>query len=130
TDVYHGLGQAEALELLPLSKEADIATYVEVLKQRNLDYKNKIDPLIAERTHLIRTGESIESVLSNLFSLKQEQRRIRHLIKVAEKVKNAIETKPSIIDYAINFGVVNTEMLWRRNLLKNDSLAASLFMSL
>jgi hypothetical protein len=129
-DVYRGLGQAEALELLPLSKEADIANYVEVLKQRNLDYKNKIDPLIAGRAHLIRAGESIDSVLSNLFRLKQEQRRIRHLIKVAEKVKNAIETKPSIIDYAINFGMVNTEMLWRRNLIKNDSLAASLSMSL
>lgn len=130
TDVYRGLGQAEALELLPLSKEADVANYMEVLKQRNLDYKNKIDPLIAERAHLIRAGESIDSVLSDLFRLKQEQRKIRHLIKVAEKVKNAIETKSSIIDYAINFGVVNTEVLWRRNLLKNDSLAASLTMSL
>jgi hypothetical protein len=61
--------------------------------------------------------------------LKQEQRRIRHLIKDAEKVKNAIQTKPSIIDYAINFGVVNTEVLWRQNLLKNDSLAAPLTLS-
>jgi hypothetical protein len=125
-DVYHGLGKAEALELLPLSKEADISNYIEVLKQTNLDFKNKIHPLIAERTHLIQTGKSIDSVLSNLFRLKQEQRRIRHLMKDAEKVKNAIQTKPSIIDYAINFGVVNTERLWRQNLLKNDSLAASL----
>lgn len=130
TDMYRGLGQAEALELLPLSKEADIANYIDVLIQRNLDYKNKIDPLIAERAHLIRAGKSIDSVLSNLFRLKQEQRRIRHLIRVAKKVTNAIETKPSIIDYAINFGVVNTEVLWRRNLLKNDSLAAPLNMSL
>jgi hypothetical protein len=129
-DVYHGLGQAEALELLPLSKEADIANYMHTLIQRELDYKKKIDPLIAERAHLIRTGKSIDSVLSNLFRLKQEQRRIRHLVKVAKKVKNAIETKPSIIDYAINFGVVNTEVLWRQNLLNNDSLAASLTMSL
>jgi hypothetical protein len=129
TDVYDGLGKAEALELLPLSKETDISTYIEVLKQRNFDFKNKIDPLISERTHLIRTGKSVDSVLSNLFRLKQEQRRIRHLIKDAEKVKNAIQTKPSIIDYAINFGVVNTEILWRQNLLKNDSLAAPLTLS-
>ncbi len=129
TDVYHGLGKAEALELIPLSKEKDISTYIEVLKQRNLDFKSKIDPLIVERTHLIRTGKSVDSVLSNLFGLKQEQRRIRHLIKDAEKVKNAIETKPSIIDYAVNFGVVNTEILWRQNLLKNDSLAAPLTLS-
>jgi hypothetical protein len=129
SDVYHGLGKAEALELLPLSKETDISTYIEILKRSNFDSKNKIDPLIAERTHLIRTGKSVDSVLSNLFRLKQEQRRIRHLIKDAEKVKNAIQTKPSIIDYAINFGVVNTEILWRENLLKNDSLAAPLTLS-
>jgi len=127
-DVYNGLGQAQALELLPLSKKADIANYLDILKRRNLDYKNKIDPLIVERTRLRRAGESMDSVLSDLDKLKKEQRKIRLLIKVAEKVKNAIETKPSIIDYAINFGVANTEALWRRNLLKNDNLAASLTM--
>ncbi|HET7148094.1 MAG TPA: hypothetical protein VFI73_06285 [Candidatus Nitrosopolaris sp.] len=129
TDVYRGLAQAEALELLPLSKEADISHYVEILKQKNSNFKSKIDPLIAERAILIRTGGSLDSVLSNLFRLKQGQRKIRQLIKVAEKVKNATETKPSIIDYAINFGVGNTEMLWRRNLLKNDSLSAAIAMS-
>jgi hypothetical protein len=127
-DVYHGLGQAQALELLPLSKKADIANYLDILQRRNLDYKNKIDPLIVERTRLRRAGESMDSVLLDLDKLKKEQRKIRLLIKVAEKVKNAIETKPSIIDYAINFGVANTEALWRRNLLKNDNLAASLTM--
>ncbi len=127
-DVYHGLGQAQALELLPLSKKADIANYLDILKRRNLDYKNKIDPLIVERTRLRRAGKSMDSVLLDLDKLKKEQRKIRLLIKVAEKVKNAIETKPSIIDYAINFGLANTEALWRRNLLKNDNLAASLTM--
>src|SRR6266487_2573984 len=127
-DVYHGLGQAQALELLPLSKKADIANYLDILKRRNLDYKNKIDPLIVERTRLRRAGKSMDSVLLDLDKLKKEQRKIRLLIKVAEKVKNAIETIPSIIDYAINFGVANTEALWRRNLLKNDNLAASLTM--
>ena len=127
-DVYHGIGQAQALELLPLSKKADIANYLDILKRRNLDYKNKIDPLIVERTRLRRAGKSMDSVLLDLDKLKKEQRKIRLLIKVAEKVKNAIETKPSIIDYAINFGVANTEALWRRNLLKNDNLAASLTM--
>jgi len=128
TDVYHGLAQAEAVELLPLSKKTDIANNLEMLKQRNLDYKSKIHPLIDERASLSRTGESMDSVLPNLYVLKQEQRKIRLLIKVAEKVKNAIETKPSIIDYAINFGLVKTEAQWRRNLLKNDNLATSLTM--
>lgn len=28
---------------------------------------------------------------------------------------------PSIIDYAINFGIGNIEIYWRKNLLKNDN---------
>jgi hypothetical protein len=48
---------------------------------------------------------------------------------VAQKVKNALETKSSIIDYVVNFGIINTEMLWRRNLLRNDSLAAAVTLS-
>ena len=63
TDIYRGLAQAEALELLPISKEADISNYVEILKQKNLDYKSKINPLLAERARLTRTGRSIDSVL-------------------------------------------------------------------
>jgi len=93
-DVYHGLGQAQALELLPLSKKADIANYLDILKRRNLDYKSKIDPLIVERTRLRRAGESMDSVLLDLDKLKKEQRKIRLLIKIGEEVKNAIRNKP------------------------------------
>jgi hypothetical protein len=129
-DVYRGIGQAESLEILKVSRELDITNYIDILKQREFEYKNKIDPLITERTRLVKNAESIDLVLSNIFKLKQEQRKIRELSRMAEKVKNAIETKASIIDYAINFGIANTEILWRRHLLENDNLAAPLVMPL
>jgi hypothetical protein len=129
-DIYRGIGQAESLEILRVSSESDITNYINILKQREFEYKNKINPLITERTRLVKNAESIDLVLSNIFNLKQEQRKIRELLKMAEKVKNAIETKSSIIDYAINFGITNAEILWRRHLLENDSLAAPLVMPL
>jgi hypothetical protein len=129
-DIYRGIGQAESLEILRVSSESDITNYINMLKQREFEYKNKINPLITERTRLVKNAESIDLVLSNIFKLKQEQRKIRELLRMAEKVKNAIETKSSIIDYAINFGITNAEILWRRHLLENDSLAAPLVMPL
>jgi hypothetical protein len=99
------------------------------LKRKNSEYKSKIEPLIVDRNHRVKNGQPIDLVLDRLFKFKTEQRRIRQMLKVAEKVKNALETKSSIIDYAVNFGMVNTEMLWRRNLLRNDSLAAEVPLS-
>ena len=123
-DIYNGLGQSEALGILQVAKQSDVIAYLEVLRQRSAEYENKIKPLITERTHRMKAGESIQVLLSDLFALKEEQRKIRQLIKVAEKVKNAVEMSPCFIDYAINFGMKNAEIRWSHNLLSNDSLAA------
>ena len=53
------------------------------------------------------------AITPNLFSLKQEQRMIRSQRKLAEKVENALTLRPSVIDYAINFGLEQTEMHWK-----------------
>jgi hypothetical protein len=45
-----------------------------------------------------------------------------------EKVKGVMDMRPSIIDYAVNFGLVDTESQWRQNLLDNDSLSAAIDM--
>jgi hypothetical protein len=37
---------------------------------------------------------------------------------------------PCIIDYAVNFGLVNTELQWKQNLLKNDRFDIPLTLSL
>lgn len=128
TDIYYGFGQSEALELVQLTKQSDIISYIEQLKQTDAKYRYKIIPLIEERTHRINAGEPIQSLLSDLFNLKEEQRKIRRLIKIADKVKNIVYMKPCFIDYAANFGMVNTEIQWRQNLLNNNNLAAPILM--
>lgn len=128
-DVYNGIGRLEALRQLPHSKQAEIADYIGKLKKEDSEYKRKIEPLLADRRRRVKEGQPIDMVLDRLFSFKTQQRNIRQLLQVAQKVKNALETKSSIIDYVVNFGIINTEMLWRRNLLRNDSLAAAVTLS-
>jgi hypothetical protein len=127
-DIYYGIGQSEALELVQLTTQSDIVPYLESLKEKDAEYRNRIIPIIAERNHRIKSGESIQKVLEDLFSLKEEQRKIRRIIKMTQKVKNAINMSPCFVDYAVNFGVANTEIQWRENLLNNSNLASPLVM--
>jgi hypothetical protein len=77
----------------------------------------------------INNGEPIQALLSDLFNLKEEQRKTRQLIKVADKVKNIVYMRPCFIDYAANFGMANTETQWRQNLLNNNNLVAPILMT-
>jgi hypothetical protein len=129
-DIYYGIGQLEALELVQLTKQYDIIPYLESLKQKNTDYEGKIKPLIEERNRKVKAGESIQTLLLDLFNLKEEQRKIRRLIKITYKVKNAVEMSPCFVDYAVNFGMANTETQWREHLLNNNnSLATPILMT-
>jgi hypothetical protein len=127
-DTYYGIGQLEALELVQLTKQSDIVPYLESLKQKDAEYRNKIIPIIAERNHRVKSGESIQALLENLFNLKEQQREVRRAIKMTQKVKNAVNMSPCFVDYAINFGVANTEIQWRENLLNNNNLASPVIM--
>jgi hypothetical protein len=129
TDIYFGFGQSEALELAQLTKQSDIRVYIERLKQTDAKHRHEITPLIKERMRKINDGEPIRDLLSDLFKLKEEQRKTRQLIKVADKVKNIIYMRPCFVDYAANFGMVNTEIQWRQNLLNNNNLAAPILMT-
>jgi hypothetical protein len=130
-DINLGMGQTEALDALQLKNQDEVVVYLQRLNERHDDYKDKITPIIEERSKIVKSknNEQIKSILSDLFSLKQEQREIRRLIKIANKVNNALELRPSIIDYAINFGIAETEMQWRNNLLTKDNLAAPIIIS-
>lgn len=130
-DIYYGIGQLEALELVQLTKQYDVIPYLESLKQENADYEGKIKPLIEERNRKVKAGESIQTLLLDLFNLKEEQRKIRRLIKITYKVKNAVEMSPCFVDYAVNFGMANTETQWREHLLNNNnnSLATPILMT-
>jgi hypothetical protein len=101
---------------------------LESLKQKDAEYRNKIIPIIAERNHRVKSGESIQALLENLFNLKEQQREVRRAIKMTQKVKNAVNMSPCFVDYAINFGVANTEIQWRENLLNNNNLASPVIM--
>jgi hypothetical protein len=121
-DLYLGFAQTEALEIFRFTEKIDVVKYLEMLKEDEIEYNKQIKPLLEERSSLVRNGGAIEPLLAHLFSLKEEQRKIRKLIKLAEKVKNALEIKPCLIDYAVNFGINTTEVQWRTSLLKNDNL--------
>ena len=127
-DVYSGMGQSEALESLDLSNSAEILKYGKQLKKDLISFSMKITPLLSKRTDLVRDGKDIKDVLEELFLLKQEQRKIRQLLKANEKVKKAVTLKPCIIDYIVNFGLKNTENIWRSSLIRNDDLGMPVLM--
>lgn len=128
-DHYCGLAQREALELLDTREHSGIISYIDRLGKAECTYHSRIGDLIEERNQRIKMHQSIDDILPDLFSLKAEQRNVRRLIKIAEKVKNAIDMRPSVIDYAVNFGLDNTELQWRQNLLSNNSLSTTLKMT-
>jgi hypothetical protein len=128
-DDYYGIGQSEALQSIQLTQKSDVLPYLESLKQKEAEYMNKIEPIIEERTDRIKAGMSIDVLLSELFRLKKDQRKIRQLIKVASKVKNAVYMSPCFVDYAVNVGMAETEVQWREHLSKNDNLAAPIHMT-
>ena len=65
----------------------------------------------------------LDETLSSLFILKTAQRRLRTLVSMAYKARNTVIIRPSIIDYAVNFGLQSTELQWRLNLLNNNRLS-------
>jgi hypothetical protein len=128
-DIYKGIGQQEALDILHVHNVSDVQGYISDLKQKHDDYSREITPIIEQRTQKTRAGQQINSILQDLFTLKEKQREIRRQIKVATKICNALELRPCIIDYIVNFGLMDTERLWRNNLITNDKLASPLIMS-
>src|SRR5918994_2417752 len=121
-DKYIGFGQSEALEYLQLRQRSDVIDYLRTLRAEDSARSKEIKPLLIERDRLVHEGRPIEAVLSRLFLLKEQQRKIRSMIKVVEKVKNTLQLKPCFLDYGINFGIKNTECQWRQNLIENNNL--------
>jgi len=123
-DVYRGIGQAEALASMQAMQIKNVDAYLQTLGQQNRDYEDMIRPLLAARSEKIRAGESVDKLLAQLFALKEEQRKIRQHIDTAEKIRNATNLSPCIVDYAVNFGMEETENKWRNHLIKNGNLAS------
>jgi hypothetical protein len=122
-DVYSGLGQREALQSLKFKNSAQVIKYAEHLRIALSNFNAKVAPLLSKRTDLAKDGQDLQGVLNELAVLKQEQRNTRQLLKISDKVIKATTLKPCIIDYAVNFGLENTENMWRNTLIQNDDLA-------
>jgi hypothetical protein len=128
-DMYVGFAQSESLEHIKLKQKSDVTEYLSTLKAEDFARSKKIKPLLEERNRLINDSQPIDEILSRLFDLKEQQRKIRSMIKVVEKVRNSLQIKPCFLDYGINFGMKNTEALWRQNLVKNDNLMLPLILT-
>lgn len=121
-DHYIGVGQSEALDHLQLKHKRDVFDYLQKLRTEDWAKSKEIKPLLAERDRLIAEKQPVKTILSQIFTLKEQQRKIHSTIKVAEKVKNSLQITPCFLDYAINFGMRDVEFQWRQNLIKNDNL--------
>jgi hypothetical protein len=128
-DEYLGLGQSEALEQVRLKQKDNVMDYLHKLRTQDSARSQEIKPLLTERNRLAKEGQPLEAILSRLFILKEQQRKIHSMIKVVEKVENSLQIKPCFLDYGINFGMKNVESQWRRNLIENDNLVLPTLLS-
>src|SRR5919112_5372488 len=125
-DVYPGMAQNQALKAIHIEiPEAE--RRLQELHSRNNDYGIKIRDLVIKRTELANANSSLHGILEDLFQLKEEQRRIRREIEIIEKATKISSLSPCIIDYAVNFGMLDTEKQWRRHLLGNGNLASPVY---
>lgn len=120
-DVYEGIGQAEAAASMPAQ---DIDLYLQSLGKQSAEYEERLRPLLSKRAEMMRAGEPAGELLSQLFELKEGQRRVRQQINSAEKIRNAVNLSPCFIDYAVNFGMARTEQAWRNHLTGDGGLAS------
>lgn len=120
-DRYLGFGQSEALEAVQMKSKVEVVDYLQKLRTEDRSIVKEIRPLLLERNRLIEKGKPIGGVLSRLFMVKEQQRKIHSMIKAVEKAKNSLQLKPCFLDYGINFGVRDIELQWRQNLIENDN---------
>jgi hypothetical protein len=128
-DVYTGFAQREASKYLDENGISDISEYLIEINQKNTELRKKIDPLISRRNEIFRNKDQLESLLNNLFYYKQEQRKIKDIIKHVQKSKNALKLKPCIIDYAANIGIERIEQEWSNKLVDNNDLTKSVLIN-
>jgi hypothetical protein len=123
-DIYSGIGQAEAIASIRAMEIKDIDAHLEILRRRSKTYEERIMPLLAERSEKTSIGEPVDKLLAQLFTLKEEQRKIRRHISTVERIRNAVSISPCIVDYAVNFGIVTAEKTWRNHLEHNGNLSS------
>jgi len=121
-DVFTGIAQREASRYLEENGISNISEFFIEINQKNDELRKKIEPLILRRNEVYRNKDQLQTLLSDLFYYKQEQRKIKDIIKNVQKSKNALKLKSCIIDYAVNLGIGQIEQKWSRKLVENNDL--------
>jgi hypothetical protein len=125
-DVYRGMAQNQALNALHM-EIPETERCLEELHSRNNEYARKIRELVIKRTELVNANSSLCSILEHLFQLKEEQRGVRREIEIIEKAIKILNLSPCILDYTVNFGMIDTEKQWCRHLLRNGNLGSPVY---
>jgi hypothetical protein len=126
TDSYDGFAQSQALKTAGVSDRLSLIEDEYKLGKLQNDYLKEISPLLKKRNEMLGHKEEFQTILRQLFKLKQQQREVRRSLKVARKSLKALNIRPCIIDYIVNFASEGTEALWRTSLERNDSLASEI----
>ena len=121
-DVFTGIAQREASKYLDENEISNMSEFFIEINHRNDELRKKIEPLILRRNEIYGNKDQLQSLLNNLFYYKQEQRKIKDLIKNVQKSKNALKLKSCIIDYAVNMGIEHIEHEWSLKLVENNDL--------
>lgn len=125
-DIYKGFAQKEALKILEENNVKDISAFLKDLNNKNSAYRNKIKPLISKRNYVYKDEGSLSGILSELLYYKNEQRKLKNMIKNVEKSKNALTLNACIVDYIANFGLESISNKWSSSLIKNNDFTSPL----
>lgn len=128
-DVYKGFAQSEASRYLEENGISNISEFFIDINHKNDELKKQIEPLILRRKEIYENKDQLKSLLDNLFYYKQEQRKIKGVIKNVQKSKNALKLKSCIIDYAVNFGIERIEQEWSHKLVDNNDFTKPVLLS-
>ena len=121
-DVFTGIAQREASKYLEENNISSMSEFFIDINYKNDVLRKKIEPLISRRNEIYKNKEQLQGLLNNLFYYKQEQRKIKDVIKNVQKSKNALKLKSCIIDYAVNMEMEQIEHEWTYNLVNNNDL--------
>ncbi len=121
-DVFTGIAQREASKYLEENNISNMSEFFIDINYKNDELRKKIEPLVSRRNEIYKNKEQLQGLLNNLFYYKQEQRKIKDVIKNVQKSKNALKLKSCIIDYAVNMEMEQIEHEWSHNLVNNNDL--------
>ena len=121
-DVFTGIAQREASKYLEENGISNMTEFFIQINQKNDELRKKIEPLILKRNEIYENKAQLQDLLSDLFYYKQEQRKVKDIIKNVQKSKNALKLRSCIIDYAVNMGIEHVEHEWSHKLVENNDL--------